>query len=214
MDSPQEQILSLYGMTLAEYNVLWSVSLVDGTRERARLLRHVLFMDSASEVSEVSASLAEEALDACLLKGWVKVLTQEDCQNDEVRWVEEENQAISENEYQEGHMDFTPEGAQLWNRIHKEHAEASGERWASGIRYAWRFAGQVRVFSAYEDELREVVEAIRTGKDILSTEEIRIERIEGPFVLGEWWLNRFVRLPQGYRQDIHYTMDPQEAEAL
>ena len=35
-----------------------------------------------------------------------------------------------------------------------------------------------------------------------------MNRIGEPQKIGPWWLNRFVRLPEGYRIDVFYTLVP------
>ena len=218
MNNTQNTILSRYGLTAAEYAAFEAVWFIGGHCDRQRIRGEILFLRSglaAAQLSPIASgrawTAAGNALDTCQARGWIRTLTPEDCRRDAARWENEPNRAFDTDEYQPGNVDFTDEGAQLWNRIRSEEAEANGKRVEWGVRYAWRFAGQVRVFCHDQDKLRTHVDAILSGKDTsLHSEPYQITRADGPFQLGAWWVDRFTRLRQGYRMDLYHTLEPEQ----
>jgi len=201
------ETLRKYGLTPVLFNVLSCIAMRDGSVERNKLATSTLGL--VDIYGEHSPAAYEEAIELALNTDLIKVLTPEDCKKDKERWQHDFEQFCGEIEYVAGNVDFTPVGGQLFARIETETKTQQGERpYASITGYSWRLPGQVKIFTASEDSMQESLLSIRNGQDVLSYSkqgEIQILKIDGPVEIGSWWINRFVRLPVGYRACIHYT---------
>lgn len=212
--NPDEIILSIipaFDVTLLEYNVMYSLYLTAGGLPRNRLTRHVQRL--VDFYRDIPSEVYDETIDTCLRKQWIKVLTAEDCARDRERWKDEENQYISEAEYIEGNVDFTSQGAGLWDAMEAQIGPAFGRRLYSGVGYACRFPQQIRFLGAYWDDVLQGVEEARLQPKLMwvsDDDRLRMDRIGEPQKIGPWWRNRFVRLPEGYRIDVDYTLVPKQ----
>lgn len=210
MNDQDDAIVRRSGITRAEFNLLHSVEIVDGLYPSDRLIAHARFLDSAAD-EDYSVEEYQTALEQCFQKGRLKMLTAEDCERDRARWVQEPDQFISEAEYEAGHVEFTGAGADLYYRILEEMAHARGEEpFHDTLGYAWRFPGQVRIFGVSEERVRNELPNSEQEGCWLYTGKMTIHRIEGPFPVGPWWINRFIRLPTGFRMDIYCTLEDEE----
>jgi len=63
-----------------------------------------------------------------------------------------------------------------------------------------------------DDVLQRVEEARLQPKLMWVSEDdrLRMDRIGEPQKIGPWWLNRFIRLPEGYRIDVDYKLVPKQ----
>lgn len=208
MKTAELSLLESYGIAPAEFDILAAVDL-RGNMARNCVADNAALTCSGRPDPTFTQADYEAATEACLNKGWLKHLTTEDCDLDHSQW----HQYVGEVEYTEGYVDFTSEGANLYYEILAEKAVAEGKKpYHQVIRYSWKMPGQVQVFGSYEDEVRRRVNAIERGEEEIASEPLLIERVEEPVPVGEWWINRFVRMLQGYRVDIYYADAPFDAE--
>ncbi len=213
MNETQRALVAAHGIARIEFDILDTVHL-HCDLARTHVAEYAVFFDSPNLEPSFTLAEYEAATETCIKKGWLKVLTAEDCEQDRLRWQNDPNPYGDEIEYKADNVDFTEEGARLFYSVLVAMDTAEGKRpYHDRIRYAWNVSGQVGVFGAYEDEVKQSAEDAVTGENWLGGEVQRIERAAGPFPIGPWWLNRFVQLPQGYRADIYYTAFAGNSEA-
>lgn len=199
---PDENFLDKYELSRDEYIVLDSVEHMMGRVIPERIPPYAqAIMDHT-----VSLDRYHKAVESCLIKGWLRILSQADCEEDRTRWENDDNQFISGFDYQEGNTDFTPQRGLLFDQISSEWLVRRGMKPYSGYGQSQKIPNQVRIFSAYEANLLLLVENVeRTRKEDLHWlgESVRIVGVEGPEQISNWWINRFVQLPIGYRAIFH-----------
>jgi hypothetical protein len=197
-------ILARYGIGRWEFYVL---NAIDIRGSEIAIDKLASFVHGLSLEDEYSVEDLRETVETCLSKQWIKVLTQQDCVEDRLRWQGADDQCCGESEYQAGNVDFTPEGAFLYDAICREMDALKGKQpYQSTIHYSWKTPGRLRIYAIYPEDLRKVIDRILSGTDThpLSHGE-QISHVEEPHRIQGWWLNRFVQLPQAYYCDAYYS---------
>lgn len=204
MNETQYAIVEAHGVSPIEFGVLYTID------ERPQLTRTLIpkfavFMGPTPYGKHFSQAKYKVAVETCIQKGWLRVITVQDREQDRLRWQNDMNQYCGEIEYQPGDIEFTEVGARLFYRILEELDVAEGKRpyESLSIGYSWSMPGCVRFFGAYADQVMQATEQYVTGKESLGDCCRQIERVEGPFPTGPWWINRFVHLQEGYRCDLY-----------
>lgn len=152
----------------------------------------------------------EQAAEDCLARGWVKILSAQDCEADRVRWQSDPNQNWSEANYQVGRVDFTDTGWTIFTKmVNRYQRRSPNETKDESTRYLWQTPGCVSILSLSEQELRRELAAVRAGQDELTggglSAEHRVGEIVGPYLIGPWWVKRFLKASVGYRLDIFFS---------
>ena len=204
MNETQNAIVEAHGVSPIEFDILDAVRL-HGQLARTHVARYAVFLGSANPEESFSQAEYELTVETCLQKGWIKVLTSEDCAQDRLRWQNEQDQFCGEIEYRPDDVDFTEAGARLFFSMFAEIDAAQGKRpyHSLGIGFAWSMPGCVHLFGAYADQVMQHADDVLAGREFLGDGCRQIERVEGPFPTGPWWINRFVRLQEGYRCDVY-----------
>ena len=170
----------------------------------------------------VSAADYESATASCLERGWIKVITEEDREADAARWADEPHQALSENPYRLGSLDFTPRGWGLFTRLAEARRGVSYEaRYAEHWECLWDVPGQVSFLAVSQAALMQELAKVLAGTDELTPSETSsglraqhtLGEVVGPYPIGPWWVNRFYRAPTGYRLDIAFEPADLHTEA-
>ncbi len=147
----------------------------------------------------------------CLVQGWIKVLTREDCLADRARWTNDphQDQDWVKMSYKEGSIDFTQTGWEVFVRQHQLRYGGDLDRlFGTGSTPLWDTPGRVSLLCVSENTVLDEIAEIRCGKDDLRGESLsakhHVTEIIGPYPIGPWWVNRFYQAPQAYRADISY----------
>lgn len=121
-------VIDKHGVSLAEFIVL------DEVRYRIPLPANEFARFAVTECSHLdevtfSPTDYEDAIDSCVQKGWVRILTLEDLEDVTDIGTKHSFPNLSYMGYDEGSVDFTPIGFQLSCQITKELLEARKRRW-------------------------------------------------------------------------------------
>src|SRR5260221_56028 len=106
MKTEQLSIAARKGVSPAEFAVLIGVH-HRGHMPMSQVARYAGWLDQPDGEPSPQRSQIEAAIDSCFRKGWLRVLTREDCEQDRVRWRDDPNQNCGEREYIEGNVDFS-----------------------------------------------------------------------------------------------------------
>ena len=187
--------------------LLGGVDEEEGYRSISTIINYLL--DVYWETSPAKPELQRAAVH-CLDWGWLKILSEQDCQEDSLRWADDPHQNWSEFTSRPGEVDFTPLGWQAYVGLAEKLGETSPEerRRESG-QYLWRTPGGVSLISMSKQLLLENMAEILAGTDCLVadglTAEHAITSTVGPYLIGPWWVKRCYLAPYGYRVDISFT---------
>lgn len=191
----------------AIYCLLGGVDEESGCRNISGIIGYLLdvYWEAVPTKSEL-----ERAAVQCLDRGWLKILSERDCQEDSLRWADDPHQNWSEFTWRTGDVDFTPAGWKAYVELAKrlgdispeEHCQESGH-------YLWRTPGCISMISMSRKMLSENLTEVLAGKDSLIGDSLSTEHtigdIVGPYEIGSWWVKRFYLAPYGYRVDIRFT---------
>lgn len=152
-----------------------------------------------------------QAVTSCLDKGWLKVLTAEDCRRDtEFRLNMSYPCADSFDRYVEGRIDFTSKGYELWQVIIHSTNPAGYLRIEVGLNR--RVSGRIEIYAEtpdacihHRDEICEKIEFYVGFKATVITRS-------SPVPMGPWYASRFHLVPKGFQVVIIYypPEDPTE----
>lgn len=211
----REALFAEYGISPVEDCVFWTVETYGGCNKASRLA------DDAYGNTEEAFPLCEyeAAVAACLEKGWLRILTQADCDQDKQRWDAKPAQGIwdaeyvTETEYRPGNVDFTEAGARLYYHLDAARDALRGEKPHEGMTcYTWHSHNMVRIWGAYQEGLAAQLHQIQQmgagsdesmGWDFNNSRQIT--RIDGPHQIDGWWITRFVYISPGWYADVYYT---------
>ena len=153
-------------------------------------------------------SEVERAIEKCLEAGWIKILSDQDCEADRLRWIDDPNQIWSESLYHVGCVDLTVVGWKVYAKMQDQKQLPLEEFYRQDVHYLWRIPGRVSILSMSEEKLLWELEDVRSGLDSLVggglSAEHTIGEINGPYAISSWWVNRFYLAPYGYRADISF----------
>ena len=188
----------------AIYCLFSNINQDDGNRSISATIEYVYW-----EPMPVKSEM-EHAVVQCLDRGWLKILSEHDCQRDRLRWENAPHQYYSESPYLAGCVDFSPEGWEAYVKLAEKLGKPSPEeRCRKRMLYLWRTPGCISIISmSQEMHLKDLVEVL-AGTDSLVADGLSakhtIGEIVGPYEIGAWWVKRFYLAPYGYRVDISFT---------
>jgi hypothetical protein len=134
------------GVSPTEFGVLLAVH-QRGSMPTDDLARYAPWLEEADGEPNFRHDQIEKAIESCFSKGWLRVLTQEDCEQDRARWQEDLNQNCGEEEYTEGDVDFSQAGARLFYDILVEMDTTENKKpFQESICYAWNVPGLVATY--------------------------------------------------------------------
>ena len=190
-------------MNISEYHVL-TIIYRDGNDKREGLSQYIFNYFSAASHSQVQTiEQYENAIDSCLEKSLLKILTTEDCNIDKERWLNDDNQNLDEEPYLPGNLDFTISGAKIFNDLLDTFLKNKGHKRFNGrICLKWKNEGILSILSKLKKDIISELEVLQEPGLLGSGEQI-ID-IGRPFPIGPWWITRFNRLSRGWRVDIKY----------
>lgn len=190
----------------AIYHLLTEVDQEDGGRSVSEVIDY-LVQDWRG--LDLPRREIERAVDHCLALGWIKILSEQDCEKDRLRWIDDPHQNWSEDLRRAGCVDFTSAGWDVYAKMAEERLGLGlNGLYSRSIRYLWRVPGRVSMLSVSEEELIREQEEVRSGSDTLVGSGLKAEHtvtdIRGPYAIGPWWVTRFYLAPSGYRMDITF----------
>lgn len=152
----------------------------------------------------------EHAAELCLQKEWIKILSEQDCEAELLRWEKEPHQNYSECPRRAGCADFTSKGWKAYVRLAKKLGKSSPqEDCRESGQYLWRTPGCVSMIYMSKQMLLKDLAEVLAGKDSLIpyglSAEHTVTSTVGPYEIGSWWVKRFYLAPYGYRVDISFT---------
>lgn len=191
----------------AIYHLLGGVDEEEGCRSISTIIEYLL--EVYWETTFAKPEL-ERAAVQCLDWGWLKILSERDCQEDSLRWVDDPHQNWSEFASRPGEVDFTLAGWQAYVNLAKRLGEPSPEEHCRERgQYLWRTPGYVSLISVSKQLLLEDLAEVLAGTDCLVANglsaEHTITNTTGPYRIGPWWVKRRYLAPYGYRVDISFT---------
>jgi hypothetical protein len=138
------------------------------------------------------------AVDSCVEKGWLTILTQEDLEREERRRLSSTVPEVIDTSYCPGDVDFTEAGAALYQTLLRElwgpeHLLArSGWNWDEED-------GRFDIYAGREEDCRSWLREM-TGEGCIdgAGRPARVVRVEGPLPIGPWRPYRFLTLPSGF----------------
>jgi hypothetical protein len=150
----------------------------------------------------------QSSIETCLSRKWIKTLSSEDCDADEMRWANEPDAEFLP--YRVGALDFTTDGWNVFVQLTEQRRGVSFEAFlGDGASCLWGIPGQGSLLSFTEVGIIKERNAILAGKDNLDggslTEDHTLGEIVGPYAIGPWWVNRFYVAPIGHRLDVAFT---------
>ena len=191
-------------MDISEHHVLGIIYL-EGHLKREGLSNYINRIISAvSPPQAQSVDQYENAIDSCLDKSFLKVLTIEDCNKDKERWLEDDNQSIDEHPYIPGNLDFTISGAKIYNDFldtRSDDKKLHGKN-TRAVYYKWKNDGVLSFITKLKKDITSELKKLQEP-GILGDGEQIID-IGNPYSIGPWWVTRFDRLNKGWRVDIKY----------
>ena len=191
----------------AIYHLLGGIDEEGGYRSISTIIDYLLdfYWKAIPTKSEL-----ERAAVQCLDRGWLKILSEQDCQEDSLRWADDPHQNWSELTHRPGDVDFTPAGWKAYVRLAKRLGETSPqEHCLESGQYLWRTPGCISMISMSQQMLLKDLAGVLAGTDCLVADSLSakhtIGQIVGPYEIGAWWVKRFYLAPYGYRVDISFT---------
>lgn len=193
-----------FNISISEYHLL---SIIDreGQQHRSGLSKYAFnYYMEIDPFFVRNEGEYEKAIDLCLEKQFIKVLSKYDCQKDIKRWEKDDNQFVSEIEYTPYNIDFTEQGEKLYRQIDKKIGR---NRFESIEGYKWCSDGMVSVFTKHKKNIVKTISNIRENPLYLFNKNEEIIEIGKPYQIGPWWVSRFCRLDTGWRVDIKYLQN-------
>jgi hypothetical protein len=146
----------------------------------------------------ISEKDCRAGLEACLLRGWLRVVDQS--AENEVQVLLREEPAMQpvpcEADISLGMIDFTPGGAALYKKI---AAEWLGTDWEDNLRVWKEFSREEHRYCEAKEGLQGIVEQyIAQGENVLENNIVAI----GPWCVY-WW----ERFPSGFRLELKIGSD-------
>ena len=192
-------------MNIAEYHVL-TIIYRDGNQIREGLSKYIFnYFWAASPTKVQSFNQYENAIDSCLKKTFLKVLTAKDCSLDNERWLIDDNQNLDEEPYLPGNIDFTKYGARVYNDFLDSLSKKKGEdRFDGRICYKWKIKGTISILTKLKKDLISELEELEKNPSYLLSDGMEMINTGSPYPIGPWWVTRFDHIGNGWRVDIKY----------
>ena len=207
MDKLDWDLICEYGLNIAEFHIL-SVFNREGSCERQYLAKHTYkYYESARPNSACTIDEYEEAIQSCLEKGFIKIITDADCMRDIERWLHDENQFCDEDVYYKGNLDFTDKGAKLYGEIEERLLQKNrnySSRFDGIVGYKWKHKNVVSIFTTKREDIDKEIENIRNDPSHLFDYGQQLIQMGEPYPIKNWWITRFDQLDEGWRVDIQY----------
>ena len=197
-------VLKNLKISISEYHIL-TIIYLDGNSKRVGLARYIFNYFSAACPSQVETiDKYENAIDSCLEKKLLKVITIEDCENDKIRWIQDDNHNLDEAPYFPGNIDFTKYGSNFFNDILDKLGK---EKFDGYVCYKWKNSGVVSILAKYKNEILNEVEQLNSTPSHLLSDGKKLVEIGIPYSIGPWWITRFDHIDVGWRVDIKYSKE-------
>ena len=197
------QKLNQFNMNISEYHVLKIISL-DGHSKRKGLSDYIYrYFYAVSPPIAQTIDEYENAINSCLEKSFLKILTIDDCFKDEKRWLNDDNQNLDGIPYKPNNLDFTKSGAKLYSDVLDSLSDKKWHmRFNGSICYKWKHEGILSILSKLKKDIISELNKLHEPGVLEDAEQI-ID-IGKPYPIGPWWITRFDRLRKGWRVDIKY----------
>ncbi len=211
----RDALFAEHGISPVESGVFWTVETYGGANRSESLAEDAYAnTEEAHLLCEYEAAVA-----ACLEKGWLRILTQADCDQDKQRWQNKpahglwDAEVVTETEYRVGNVDFTEAGARLYHRLEAASDALRGEKPHEGMTcYTWHLPNMVRIWGAYEEgvaaQLHQIQQMGAGGDEYMGWDfnnSRQITRIDGQHQIDGWWMTRFTYISPGWYADVYYT---------
>ena len=147
----------------------------------------------------------DRAVEICLVNGWLKILTAEDCERDSQLWATVPYPKCSFAAYQPGLVDFTPAGAQLHQQLTTQLHALHHVR-PSAACFNTDTSGRIEIYSTTHRLCREQRQAIQQNPDHYTGEKVKIIQSSAIRPIGPWWMSRWQLMLRGYHASVSYHL--------
>jgi hypothetical protein len=156
MDKCERDLILRNGLNIAGYHIL-SVLWRDGNFKRQSLAKYTYkYYETAKPNSACAIDEYEGAIESCLEKGIIKIITDADCSRDTERWVHDDNQYCDEEVYFEGNVNFTEKGAKLYGEIQDQLIKINRincSRFDGIIGFKWKHKNVLSIFAKRREDI-------------------------------------------------------------
>jgi hypothetical protein len=183
------RILKRQKVTRAEWAVLSTTGMWPLPHEE--LARAAARDSQGDALGTVSEMTCQEALSACIEKGWLRVV--DDHVLEEIRSFLNLDKAIGPvyGLPQLGDVDFTPKGAELFKLIRKE---IFGANWAASHAYQKEICSKEQLYVITKKGAERAIKEIKDRYDAVLVKE--------PKIIGPWRVYWWEKYSKGYRIDV------------
>jgi len=196
------RILNHYGISLCEHYVLCSVN-YRICADQDELARHSHWATEGDQRGDFPLSDHIAAVKSCIAKGWLTILTEQDCQGEVERMRSSNIPEIYDLGLREGVVDFTYEGYLRYREILKSIERV--QRNYSG----WYIDDSKCFFDIYAETEQDCLGRLDEMKSDFSNyvgAPAFIRHIEGPYKIGQWKPIRFITIVSGFHVRVHYQI--------
>ena len=136
-----------------------------------------------------SKAEAEYAVEQCLANEWIKVLSEQDAEEDRLRWKNDPNQNYSDGPYRPGCVELTSAGWNAYVRLAIEQRKVTVmDLYRASGHCIWRVPGRVSLLYMSEEMLNRELAEVASASDSLVggslSAEHTIGEITGPYLIG------------------------------
>jgi len=211
----EEEIAAKYGMTPREQGILTAIHYREANDLWDKLPEVAAWYDDLENSGEGVLKEYREAAKSCLHKGWIKVLTEADVEDDRLRWAVLPEQIDKFMPYEAGNVEFTASGAGIYGEIFDAWDRSQGRKpYLSFVLYVWDSPGQVRIESGARKRVSALVKKLKAGKThSVFIDGEKVISIDPVIEIRNWWVTRFVCLPLAYSVKVFYEETEQAKEA-
>jgi len=152
-----------------------------------------------------------DAINHCIEKQWLKILTKEECELEVERRRSERLPDLTDAFLSPGTVDFTQEGCLLYRRIKQE---INGEKHLQFKDSGWNLdeeRKEVHILAETEEMCRRRISEFEnnpSGYLGVGGVEVpaKVVNISGPTPIGPWRPNRFIVIPNGFYAKVDYEV--------
>jgi hypothetical protein len=201
-------VLGEHGVSLVEYHVMITVG-YGIVLKPDELASWSVGEASGDPRGEFPLSEHLDAVNHCIEKQWLALLTPEECEREAERRQSERLPDLTDTFLSPGAVDFTQEGYLIYRKLTlgingKEHLQFKDSGWNLDDERK-----EVHILAETEERCRMRIEEF-TGKPSFYIGEIdlpvQVVNVSGPTPVGPWRPNRFIIIPNGFYAKVDYKV--------
>lgn len=205
-----------YGITPRERSILSVVSFGEGSDTWKQLPKVAKCYNDFCATRRIALREYRQAVESCLHKGWIKVLTKADVEADRLRWANlpEREERVLPFPYKVGGVEFTALGIGVYGEILRAWCRANNlEPYKDHTCCGGDVPGQAMIQSGSREAVEKIVLKMSAGESDrwLVNGEI-VTSIDPIIEIRDWWVTRFVCLPLAYSVKVFYEETEQAKE--